>query len=135
MIREEIRKTTKSSGHAYVVFDSYYSMSRCLQKYRETPCQTCKIICQSCFDKVKMRDGNGEEVRETFVRFHDNEDTPPSEYDQRGTTLLMSSAKDPVDIIWTNMGNSRGATFLKRYLWNLIGFLLIMFVSTPAVVF
>jgi len=47
----------------------------------------------------------------------------------------MSSAKDPVDIIWSNIGNSEGLTFFRRYLWNIVGFLLIMFVSTPVVVF
>ena len=134
-IREELKKPIKSSGHAYIVFDSYYSMSRCLQKYRETPWQTCKIMWGSCFNKITMRESIGDDPRETFVRFHDNEEAPMSEYHNRGVTLLMSSAKDPVDIIWSNMGNSRGETFFRRYLWNIIGFLLIMFVSTPVVVF
>lgn len=89
----------------------------------------------SCFNKITMRESIGDDPRETFVRFHDNEEAPMSEYHNRGVTLLMSSAKDPVDIIWSNMGNSRGETFFRRYLWNIIGFLLIMFVSTPVVVF
>ncbi|CAI2385080.1 unnamed protein product [Moneuplotes crassus] len=134
-IRDELKKPIKSSGHAYIVFDSYYSMARCLQKYRETPCQTCKIMWSSCFDTITMRDRFDNDPRDAFIEFNDDEESPFSEYHKRGQTLLMSSAKDPVDIIWSNMGSSRGLTFFRRYLWNIIGFLLIMFVSTPVVVF
>ena len=79
-IREELTKPIKSSGHAYVVFDSYYSMSRCLQKYRETPCQTWKIICSSFLNIITMKNKNGDDPRETFTRYHDHDDFPKSEY-------------------------------------------------------
>lgn len=55
-----------------------------------------------------MKNKNGDDPRETFTRYHDHDDFPKSEYQNRDTTLLMSSAKDPVDIIWSNMGHSRG---------------------------
>jgi hypothetical protein len=134
-IQEIYKSPIRSSGHAYIVFDSYYSMSQCLQKYRETPCQTCKIMWSSCYDRLSLSGSRSDDLRENFARFHDQDEVQSSEYHKRGANLLMSSAKDPVDIIWANMGGTRGATFFKRYLWNILGFLLMIFVSTPAVVF
>jgi hypothetical protein len=134
-IQEIYKSPIRSSGHAYIVFDSYYSMSQCLQKYRETPCQTCKIMWSGCYDRLSLSGSRSDDLRENFARFHDQDEVHVSEYHKRGANLLMSSAKDPVDIIWANMGGTRGATFFKRYLWNILGFLLMIFVSTPAVVF
>lgn len=134
-IQEILKAPIRSSGHAYIVFDSYYSMSQCLQKYRETPCQTCKIMWSSCYDKLSLSGSRSDDLRENFARFHDQDESQSSEYHKRDETLLMSSAKDPVDIIWSNMGGTRGITFFRRYMWNILGFLLIMFVSTPVVVF
>lgn len=135
-MQEAIKAPIKSSGHAYVVFDSYYSMSKCLQKYRETPCQSLKIMWTSCLDKLTKRRRRND-VRENFVRFHDNDNDESlmNEYDRKGMTLFMCSAKDPIDIIWGNMGGTRGIYFFRRYLWNLLGLLLIIFVSTPVVIF
>ena len=45
----------------------------------------------------------------------------------------MHSANDPIDIIWHNMGGIRGVYFFRRYMWNIIGLLAIIFISTPAV--
>ena len=77
--------------------------------------------------------------RENFVRFEDDNDEEEqhsnNEYELRKITLLMSVAKNPVDIIWGNMGGNRGIYFIRRYLWNILGLFLIIFVSTPVVIF
>jgi len=44
----------------------------------------------------------------------------------------MNLANDPVDIIWENMGGIRGVYF-SSVIWNIIGLLAIIFISTPAV--
>jgi hypothetical protein len=47
----------------------------------------------------------------------------------------MSEAGDPVDIIWRNMGGTRGVYFLRKIIFNLIGILLVLFLSTPAAIY
>lgn len=42
---------------------------------------------------------------------------------------------DPVDTIWYNLGGRRGYYFIRKYCWNVIGLFLIIFISTPAVIF
>lgn len=49
--------------------------------------------------------------------------------------LYASAPKDPVDTIWYNLGGVRGYYFMRRYCWNVFGLLLIIFISTPAVLF
>lgn len=87
-----------------------------------------------CIDKLFMK-RNVNDSREDFVRFHDNDEYLTNEYERKGMTLLMSPAKDPIDIIWLNMGGTRGIYFCRRWVWNILGLLLIIFVSTPAVIF
>lgn len=38
----------KSSCTAYVVFDSYHSMLKCIQEFSESTCENCRLMCQSC---------------------------------------------------------------------------------------
>jgi len=110
-------------------------MSKCLQKYRETPCQSLKIMISSCINKVKYNQDKSQDPREYYAKFQETEDKLQEEYDRQGMTLLMSIAKEPIDIIWANMGGTRGIYFCRRYIWNLLGLLLIIFVSTPTVIF
>lgn len=58
-----------------------------------------------------MRRDRSGDPREYFMRFHDLEDNITQEYNDKGMTLLMSIAKEPVDIIWSNMGGTRGVYF------------------------
>lgn len=47
----------------------------------------------------------------------------------------MSEAADPVDIIWRNMGGSRGLYIFRKFIFNLFGFALVIFLSTPAAIY
>jgi hypothetical protein len=47
----------------------------------------------------------------------------------------MTEAGDPVDIIWRNMGGTRGVYFIRKIVFNLIGILLVLFLSTPAAIY
>ena len=137
-MQELIKNPIQSSGHAYVVFDSYFSMSKCLQKFRDTPWQTIKFMWNNWWYKMTKKEARND-PRENFVRFEDDNDEEEqhsnNEYELRKITLLMSVAKNPVDIIWGNMGGNRGIYFIRRYLWNILGLFLIIFVSTPVVIF
>ena len=35
--------------------------------------------------------------------------------------LVMSEAGDPVDIVWRNMGGTRGVYFFRKFIFNIIG--------------
>lgn len=58
-----------------------------------------------------------------------------AEYENEGVTLFMDMPRDPVDTVWYNLGRTHGYHFLRRYCWNILGVFLIIFVSTPAVIF
>lgn len=47
----------------------------------------------------------------------------------------MNQASDPVDIIWRNMGGTRGVYFFRKIIFNLIGILVVLFLSTPAAIY
>ena len=47
----------------------------------------------------------------------------------------MNEAGDPVDIIWGNIGGTRGIYFIRKFLFNLLGLALIFYLSTPAAIY
>jgi hypothetical protein len=47
----------------------------------------------------------------------------------------MNEAGDPVDIIWRNMGGARGMYIFRKFIFNLIGLLIVFFLSTPAAIY
>jgi hypothetical protein len=47
----------------------------------------------------------------------------------------MSEAGDPVDIVWRNMGGTRGVYFFRKFIFNLIGLFVVLFLSTPAAIY
>ena len=50
-------------------------------------------------------------------------------------TLVMKEAGDPVDIIWRNMGGARGMYIFRKIIFNIIGILIVFFLSTPAAIY
>jgi hypothetical protein len=49
--------------------------------------------------------------------------------------LVISEAGDPVDIIWGNLGGSRGLYTLRVFFFNLFVLGLVVFLSTPAAIY
>ncbi len=47
----------------------------------------------------------------------------------------MSEAGDPIDMIWRNLGGTRGVYFFRKFIFYLIGLLLVLFLSTPAAIY
>ena len=49
--------------------------------------------------------------------------------------LVMSEASDPVDIIWCNMGGTRGLYIIRVVFFNLFVLAVVLFLSTPAAIY
>jgi hypothetical protein len=45
--------------------------------------------------------------------------------------MVMSLASEPIDILWKNMGGNRGMFIFRRIFLHLMGFIVIIFISTP----
>lgn len=54
---------------------------------------------------------------------------------RKDLTLVMTQAGDPVDIIWRNLGGTRGVYIFRRVIFNIIGLSLVLFLSTPAAIY
>jgi Uncharacterized integral membrane protein len=48
--------------------------------------------------------------------------------------LIMTPIPDPIDIFWSNMGGSRGFFFFRRLIINVVAILVLIFLTTPAVI-
>lgn len=132
-MQEILEGNFKSSCNAFVVFDSYESMLLCLKAFNESTFENCKVMCQACknfFSKAEQ-----EKMKRTLSQLPDEQELLMEEYEQDGMTLHCTMPRDPIDIIWYNLGGTRGYYFMRRYCWNIIGIFLILFVSTPAVIF
>ena len=49
--------------------------------------------------------------------------------------LVMSQASDPVDIIWCNMGGTRGLYIFRVIFFNILALAVVLFLSTPAAIY
>jgi hypothetical protein len=49
--------------------------------------------------------------------------------------LVMSQASDPVDIIWCNMGGTRGLYIFRVIFFNILVLAVVLFLSTPAAIY
>lgn len=47
----------------------------------------------------------------------------------------MNEASEPVDIIWRNMGGTRGVYLFRKIIFNFIGIMVVLFLSTPAAIY
>ncbi|CAI2383929.1 unnamed protein product [Moneuplotes crassus] len=128
-----MKKNFKSSCHAYVVFDSYSSMMRCLENFKDSTMFHCKSIWLDCKNLCKKKPD--ERILRSISFIEEESQLMTKEYKRNGICLIASLPTDPVNVIWFNRGGKRGFYFLRKYLWNILGIILILFVSTPAVFF
>jgi hypothetical protein len=49
--------------------------------------------------------------------------------------LEIGKLSEPQDILWKNMSGNQGIYIFRRYMMNFFGVLIILFVSSPTVVF
>ena len=48
--------------------------------------------------------------------------------------LIMNLASEPIDIMWKNMGGTRGVFIFRRLFLYLMGVIIIVFISTPTAI-
>ena len=48
---------------------------------------------------------------------------------------MLDQASDPVDIIWGNMGGTRGLYLFRKFIFNILGLALVLVFSTPAAIY
>ena len=75
--------------------------------------------------------------RQTFNKFED-EDLEVAQQDYRSKVdlmFVMSQASDPVDIIWFNMGGTRGLYLFRVVFFNIFVLAIVLFLSTPAAIY
>ena len=60
----------------------------------------------------------------------------PSSFDyENGSILIMNKASEPLDILWKNMGLIETQFFFTRFLIFIFCMVIIIFLSTPAVLY
>lgn len=47
------------------------------------------------------------------------------------TVLIMNLASEPIDLLWKNIGGQRGVFLFRRIFLYVLGFIIILFISTP----
>eukprot|EP00357_Protocruzia_adherens_P016895 CAMPEP_0115016764 /NCGR_PEP_ID=MMETSP0216-20121206/27668_1 /TAXON_ID=223996 /ORGANISM="Protocruzia adherens, Strain Boccale" /LENGTH=723 /DNA_ID=CAMNT_0002387357 /DNA_START=291 /DNA_END=2462 /DNA_ORIENTATION=- len=117
-IEEVILKPTMSSGHAFVAFDSLYTMQRCIEHFRMGARGAITLVYQSLKSKSK----------ETCCPVR-----------RRATStfgkLILREAQDPDDILWKNIGGTRGLYLYRRIFLNFGALVVLIFFSTPTVLY
>ncbi len=142
-LEEEIQKETEkpflSSGHAFVVLDSVKSLNHCLQNAKMTPTYAWRIAKVSMKENIQQflatRIKRSLSERQTFNQFEDEDLEIAQGYRDKDLTLIVSEAGDPVDIIWKNMGGTRGVYFFRQLIFNAIGLTIVLFLSTPTAIY
>ena len=86
-----------------------------------------------CFGKAKEGPRRSRTIS-TFIKFEDlDEFDLAKKYEE--VVLEVRKSTEPNDILWKNMAGERGHFICRRLILFIMGFALIMFVSTPIVIF
>lgn len=135
-IDEEVQKMVLSSGHAFVTFNSLESAYICLQEFREDAFRKLKI-------KIKeMKENQARSLHihkgSTFNAFKDEElitEENNLEEEISNVDILVDQMIEPMDIIWTNVGGGRGINIYRIIAFNILLFLVLIFLTTPTVMY
>ena len=139
---DETLKPFVPSGHAFVCFDSTRSLEACLAKFRMGPCDYAKYVSlymwekiTSCFSRCSGdAEINRSRTKSTLFRYGEIEDELVLKKYQNAA-LIMRKATEPGDILWKNMYGRRGLFIVRRLSLFVLGLAIIIFVSSPAVLF
>jgi hypothetical protein len=127
-LQDETEKPVYSSGHAFVCFDSLQAAYRCLSQFQEQTFSKLKIQFRALFEKARAPT----KMTSTFGRFQDELDNDILE--QENVQIIVDQMVEPEDIIWTNVGGSRGVYLCRRLLCNIAVILVLIFLTTPTVI-
>jgi len=150
---EETMKPFINSGHAFVCFDSVHSMNTILKHFRMTPTQHLRVFYLGVRDKIARfcywisgREGSGRysqqvvfdargRARSNFLRSNEMQEdmTDLIDYNDPQHVLIMHKASEPLDILWKNIGVIYSHFSFTRFFLFVFGFIIIIFLSSPAV--
>ena len=119
-INEQKSELSKFSQHAYILLDSINSANKVLSKFTMFKIGFWKNSCSNCCPPTE-----GSDEENLLEKRSEN----PQNH------LIASRCIDPIDIFWINMGKSHNLSILWRALINVVGTILILFISTPAAIF
>lgn len=127
-IEKEIQEATMTpywnSGHAMVVFNSLESLEKVLYHYRPSVRRTITLGFSTLSEKW-MQYRRNRAFSTTFERFEDDKLTAH-------TNLVVTRGLNPYDLIWQNVGGTRGLYFFRRIGLFILSVLILLFLSTPA---
>lgn len=145
---EETMRPFINSGQAFVCFDSVASLKIVLKHFRPTPLQHVKIFFlgikdrgQHFFRWITGRDDASQHqlfdsrgrARSNFLQQNDINHFRDINYLDKSHILMMHKASEPLDIIWKNMGVIRTHFVFRRFLFFVLGLIVIVFLSSPTV--
>lgn len=137
---DETLKPFEPSGHAFVCLDSVNSVKACERHFKVSVTDFVKFSCfvlkeklTSCFGLCN-KDRNRMRSKSTLFKYdQDNEEELAKFY--KDAVLVARPANEPSDILWKNLRGSRGLFLIRRLALFVLGILIIVFVSSPAVLF
>ena len=81
-----------------------------------------------------MKNDNRLRSQSTLFKFNDHEDEDLVRI-YKDSILVARPSSEPADILWKNMRGSRGLFLVRRMALFILGILIIVFVSSPTVIF
>ena len=137
-LNKESTKPFIPSGHAFVTFDSIRATERVITHFTLNDFQKLRIFCSNTKKRVSDCCQREEEFRGRSVsKFFDfkeiGEEQLASMYNN--IILTVEKATEPTDIIWRNIKGHGVSYFCRRLFLYAIAISLLLFVTTPAVLF
>jgi hypothetical protein len=109
-----------------------------IYNFSEDTFKKVKMQINSFFESNKVKNiemqAQNSRVDSTFGKFED-EDLELEIMDHEKVDMLVDQMIEPLDIIWLNIGGGRGLFICRRILLSLLTFFILIFISTPAVIF
>jgi hypothetical protein len=132
-IEDVAKRPILSSGHAFICLDSIQTKQRCLKQFRMDARGTFTVIWDLIKDKCGSlcsgRMMKRERMTSTFGKFNDEEAL--TKLKEKELQIVAQALYDPVDIIWSNLGGTRGLFFFRRVVINVGAVLILLFLTTP----
>ena len=127
-------------GHAFVCLDSVGSVKACEQHFKVTAWDYIKFTCFVIKEKITTCCGLFDPAvrrrsKSTLCKFDGVENDEELTRLYKDAILVAKPATEPADILWKNMRGNRGLFLMRRLALFILGILIIIFVSSPTVLF
>lgn len=130
-LEAEMQKATlapfSNSGHAVVALDSLESVEKTLYNFRASLGKTLHLAYTHLKEKVFSL-SRSRAFSTTFNRFEDDVEATHRD-------IIVTRAVEPSDLMWRNVGGTRGVYLFRRIGLLVLAFFVLLFMTTPAVIF